>query len=156
MFPVGDIASYDITGKGFDKKIEQKVRVCHMNYLVHIDRLMFKKHGIHVYVSLKSSWRPKWWELIKKRSGLSQHVYSYLGATDITCDDFAENWEILLEYLINHTSYTRLAVYHTIDPKTGKKSGFIHGDYKNECNDAYVYKIVGGAWKRDYPIERNN
>ncbi len=157
MHSVHDIASYDITGKGFDKKIEQIVRVCHMNYLIYIDRLIYKKFDFHVYVSLKSSWRPKWWEKLKKRSGYSPHTYGYLGATDITCDDYPENWEILLEYLIKHTDYTRLAVYHTkwVD-KNGKEhqGGFIHGDYQNECNDAYVYKVVGGTWYRDYQIER--
>lgn len=146
MNSVNDIKSYDITGKGFDKKIEQVVRVCHMNYLTYIDRLIHKKYGFNIYVSLKSSWRPKWWERMKGRSGRSEHAYGFLGATDITCDDFKNNWQILLKYLIKHTDYTRLAVYH--------KSGFIHGDYKNECDDAYVYKIVNGNWIRDYKIER--
>ena len=125
-----------------------------MNYLVYVDRLLHKQYGIRVYVSLKSSWRPKWWEYLKKRSGNSQHTYQKMGGTDITCDHFAENWMILLDHLIKHTGYTRLAVYHNINPKTGEKSGFIHGDFKNEYKDSWVYKIVGGIWKRDYKIER--
>jgi len=144
MFEVDKIENYNITDKPFDKKVEQVVRACHMNYLVHIDRLIHKKHGFNVYVSLKSSWRPKWWEHQKGRSGRSEHSYGFLGATDITCDLFKKNRHILLDHLIKHTSYTRLAVY----------DGFIHADYKNEYDDSYVYKIVNGKWIRDYKIER--
>lgn len=144
MYPVDDIKSYDITGKGFDKKVEQVVRACHMNYLVYIDGIMHKKHMVHVYVSKKSSWRPKWWEKLRGRSGLSEHTYLFLGATDITCDLFKKNKHLLLSYLIRHTSYTRLAVYKS----------FIHADYKNEYDDAYVYKVVNGRWYRDYRIKR--
>ena len=144
MHPVDKIESYDITGNGFPKKVEQVVRACHMNYLMYIDRLMHKEHMVRVYVSQKSSWRPTWWERSKGRSGLSEHTYGFLGATDITCDLFTKNKHLLLEYLIKHTSYTRFAVY----------DGFIHADYKNEYDDAYAYKVVNGRWYRDYKIER--
>lgn len=151
MHSVNDITSYDITGKGFDKKIENKVRVCHLNYLSYVNDKLLREKGIEIYVSLKSSWRPTWWEKLKNRSGRGEHSYGYLGATDITCDSFPENWKTLLEYLIKYTSYTRLAVYHTVRPD-GSKGGFIHGDYKNEPNDAFVYN---SKWARQYPMNRD-
>lgn len=142
MHPVHDIRSYDITGKGFDKKVEQMVRVCHMAPLMVVDGFICKALGINIYVSMKSSWRPKWWETSKGRSGYSEHTYNFMGATDITCDDFENNKEVLLGYLMKHTNYTRLAVYN----------GFIHADYKNEWNDRYVYN---SSWVRQYRFNEN-
>lgn len=143
MNSVHEIESFDITGKGFDKNVEQMVRVCHMEPLKKVEAAIEKNCGllIKLYVSLKSSWRPVWWEKLKKRSGYSSHTYNFMGATDITCDDFKNNWPTLLEYLIKETSYTRLAVYN----------GFIHGDYKNDYHDSYVYN---SSWVRQYKIER--
>ena len=107
-------------------------------------RLVAQKRDIKIYVSLKSSYRSVEWEKSKGRSGYSEHTYNFLGACDITCDNFKENKGILLEALIASTRYTRLAVYN----------GFIHGDYRNSQNDAYVYKVTNGSWVRDYPIKR--
>jgi hypothetical protein len=143
MNSIHDIASYDITGKGFDKNIEQMVRACHMAPLKKAEAAIEKNCGflIKLYVSLKSSWRPVWWEKLKGRSGYSGHTYNFMGATDTTCDDFEANKEILLEYLIKETNYTRLAIYN----------GFIHCDYKNDYKDSWVYN---SAWVRQFKIER--
>lgn len=145
MHSIHDITSYDITGKGFDKKVDIKVRVCHMEPLKRVEAKVLAKCGIKVHVSLRSSWRPVWWERLKNRTGRSEHTYGWLGATDVTCDGFADNWEILLDALISETHYTRLTVYHT------ENGGFIHCDYKNPYNDAYVYN---SKWVRQYKIER--
>src|SRR6056297_1408588 len=112
MHSIHDIKSYDITGKGFDRNIEQMVRVCHMAPLIKTEPALQQMCGtdIKVYVSLKSSWRPVWWEKLKKRSGYSSHTYNFMGATDITCDNYPQNWKLLLDALIKNTSYTRLAV----------------------------------------------
>lgn len=152
MYDVNDIKSYDITGKGFDPRIEQLVRVCHMNYLRYINRLILKKHNFHIYVSLKSSWRPKWWEKAKGRSGSSTHTYNFMGATDITCVDFPDRWEIILKYLTEHTCYTRMAIYHTVR-KDGVKSGFIHVDYKNKYDNRWVYEVKNGIWNKKHKIK---
>jgi hypothetical protein len=143
MHSIHDIKSYDITGKGFDKKVEQMVRVCHMEVLKKVEKSIERECGfkINLYVSLKSSWRPNWWEKLKGRSGFSEHTYNFMGATDITCENFEQNKNILLDALINHSSYTRLAVY----------KGFIHGDYKNDYDDSFVYN---GKWQRQYKIDR--
>ncbi len=82
--------------------------------------------GVWLSASLKSGYRPKWWERKKKRSGNSQHCFEDewadgSGAVDWTCGSFKANKNRLLELMIKHTNYTRLAVY----------DGFIHADYKS-------------------------
>lgn len=82
--------------------------------------------GVWVTASLKSGYRPKWWELQHGRSGNSQHVYrdeweNGSGAVDWTCKDFEVNKDKFLKLIIEHTKYTRIAVYNT----------FIHCDYKD-------------------------
>lgn len=138
MHPVKEISSYDITGKGFDKKVEQMVRTCHMEPLIKTEEYI---GSFCLYVSLKSSWRPNWWEKQKGRSGFSEHTYNFMGATDITCDDFENNKEELLLALIKCTNYTRFAIYN----------GFIHADYKNDYNDTWVYN---SKWVRQYQVFR--
>lgn len=153
MHSIHDINSFDITGKGFDKKIEQMVRVCHQEPLIKVEKkIQIECTEIKLYVSLKSSWRPIWWEKLKKRSGYSEHTYSFMGGTDIVCDDYSDNWEILLKALMTETHYTRLAVYHTYNPKTRKKGGFIHGDFKNPYEERFVYN---SKWVRQYQFDSN-
>jgi len=79
-----------------------------------------KELGIPMTASLKSGYRPKWWELRHGRKGGSQHVFLGKGAIDWTCKNFKINKEKLLDLLIKHTTYTRFAIYN----------GFIHCDYK--------------------------
>lgn len=84
-----------------------------------------KELGVWVTASLKSGYRPKWWEIKKKRSGNSQHIFkddwiNGSGAIDWTCDDFDLKKNIFLALIIKYTNYTRMAIYE----------GFIHCDYK--------------------------
>lgn len=143
MYPIRDIRNYDIKGDGLPSKVETVAYVAHMAPLIAVEEYIQKKYkcDIKLYVSLKSSYRSQEWEKSKGRSGYSEHTYNFLGACDITCDNFVENKTILLEALIAVTRYTRLAVYN----------GFIHGDYKNSQADAYVYN---SAWVRQHPIKR--
>lgn len=79
-----------------------------------------------------SGWRPYFWEIARGRSGGSQHTFGQRktkvldekGGCDITCEDFKNNKNALLEALIENTSYLRFAVYDT----------FIHADYKDTHN----------------------
>lgn len=137
MNHVDKIESYDIEGKGLPVLVEMKVRAFHMAPLVQVDRVMHKKCGVRVYVSIKSSYRSPEWEEKKGRSKYGEHTFRNMGATDITCDDFEDNKEVLLEVLKKETNYTRLAVYDT----------FIHGDYKNEFESRWVYN---SKWLRQY------
>ena len=79
-----------------------------------------KALGVSMTASLFSGYRPKWWEIFKKRSGNSQHVFIGKGAVDWTCFDFENNKDELLRLIIEHTEYTRIAIYNS----------FIHCDYK--------------------------
>jgi len=91
--------------------------------------------GVWITASLNSGWRPNWYEKSKGRSGNSQHTYEDewvkgSGAVDWTCADFPRNKDRLLELIIKHTTYTRIAIYN----------GFIHCDYKNtESNRREVF-----------------
>lgn len=81
--------------------------------------------GVWVTASLKSGYRPQWWEILKNRSGKSQHTFIEehplgSGAIDWTCSDFKANNDRFLELIIEHTNYTRIAIYGT----------FIHCDFK--------------------------
>lgn len=79
-----------------------------------------------------SGWRPYFWEIARGRSGGSQHTFGQRksvvldqkGACDITCEDFSQNVDYLLDALIEKTDYIRFAVYKT----------FIHADYKDTHN----------------------
>lgn len=82
--------------------------------------------GVWVTASEKSGYRPKWWEIWKKRDGTSQHVYkdewiNGSGAVDWTCKDFKQNKDEFLRLIIKHTNYTRICLY----------DNFIHCDYKD-------------------------
>lgn len=76
--------------------------------------------GLPMTASQKSGWRPYQWEIDHGRSGNSQHVFRTKGAVDWTCKTFRQNKVTLLNLLIEHTDYTRMAVYRN----------FIHCDYK--------------------------
>lgn len=78
------------------------------------------KLGVPMTASYKSGYRPYKWEISRGRNGKSQHVFEGKGAIDWTCKNFRGNKKELLELLVQHTEYTRFAVYNT----------FIHCDYK--------------------------
>jgi hypothetical protein len=79
---------------------------------------------------LCSGYRPFAWEIENGRSGRSQHTFGEgedgsfdvhaKGAIDWRCQDFSANKDTLLDLIIEHTNYTRIAVYES----------FIHCDYK--------------------------
>jgi len=94
--------------------------------------------GISVTASANSGYRPKWYELMKSRSGNSQHVFEGMGAVDWTCKNFSENKDRFLDLIINKTKYKRICVYDT----------FIHCDYKDTpANLRRLYKYENNAWK---------
>lgn len=79
-----------------------------------------EKLGTSMTASLKSGYRPYEWEISHGRNGNSQHTFQGKGAVDWTCKNFRGNKQELLELLVEHTEYTRFAVYNN----------FIHCDYK--------------------------
>lgn len=88
-----------------------------------------------VMVSANSGYRPRKYELSKGRSGNSQHCFYGKGAVDVTCEDFKENKDKLLEVLIEETEYTRFAIYNT----------FIHCDYAHQVENRWVFN---SRWER--------
>lgn len=139
MNTIHDIESYDISGKGLPDDVEKKIRLIHRPSLERVQCEL--GDSIKLEISLKSAYRSKEWERSKGRSGYSEHTYSGLGALDLTFNDFATNKDKVLKALIEHSLYTRIAVYNS----------FIHCDFKNKINDSYVYN---SAWVRQYKIER--
>lgn len=97
--------------------------------------------GIWVTASLKSGYRPQWWERLQHRSGKSQHTYiedwqNGSGAVDWTCKDFSENKEEFLRLIIKHTNYTRICIY----------DNFLHCDFKDN-DKRELFKYDGAEWK---------
>lgn len=103
-----------------------------------------------VMVSLNSGFRSYIWEIQHDRSGTSQHCFGQKpsgkfdenkkGATDFTCDDFANQKDELLRLMIKHTNYTRFCVYNS----------FIHADYKptdGNKRQLFYYGQVRKQWK---------
>ena len=112
------IDDFNIAGEPIPSEIEYKIE----DY--HIKELEPLTDTLKVYPSAKSGYRPKSWELSHGRSGNSQHTFEGKGATDWTCDDFEDNKDTLLNFLITSTAYLRITIYNT----------FIHCDYKDTHN----------------------
>jgi len=117
------VSDFNISGKPIPESVVDRILEHH---LLPIQRVI-DYTCLKIYPSLKSGYRSYEWEIAHGRSGTSQHSYiaDGKGATDITCDDFEDNVDTLLEGLISYTTYTRFAVYN----------GFIHADYKKTTNN---------------------
>lgn len=96
-----------------------------------------------IAASLKSGYRPKHYELSRKRSGTSEHTFSKrwlkgTGAVDWTCKDFEKNRDRFLNLIIKHTEYVRICVY----------DNFIHCDYKDTFdNRRQLFRYDGEKWQ---------
>jgi len=130
-YSITELNSYDIAGKGLPDKVETKVLVCHIRPLTALQDIL----GFDLHVSIKSSYRSKEWEKSHGRSGYSQHTYEYLGAVDLTFDDFNNKKDEVIEALSLNTEYTRVAIYNS----------FLHIDYKNSQSERWLYD---SSWKR--------
>ena len=120
-----NISDFCISNEDVPKVIADRILEYHLNPMNAVqDATPFD-----VYPSQNSCWRPWVWEIARGRKGYSQHTFGQRenevvfekGACDITCEDFEENKDALLEALIENTDYIRFAVYDT----------FIHADYKD-------------------------
>ena len=105
-----------ITGDSVTLSIATKLLHYHMIPASRVRKAL----GLPMTASQKSGYRPYEWEISRGRSGNSQHVFKGKGAIDWTCRHFRQNKQKLLALLIEHTDYTRMAVYRN----------FIHCDYK--------------------------
>lgn len=113
-------------------------------YLFHIPQLqrLEKQLGRRVYVSKRSGWRPKPYEIAKGRSGDSEHTYLEIcyqgrrGAVDIMCPDVGFNQ--LIEAAMKVTEYRRVSAYYD--------HNFIHCDYKDVDGKRRFYQ-GGEVWE---------
>ena len=79
-----------------------------------------------IFCSQNSGWRPREWELSRKRSGNSEHTFIKKGAIDWTAEDLKRLFELILK----HTKYTRIAVYPS--------ARFIHCDYASTYRKLFL------------------
>lgn len=139
------ISDFCISTKHIPKVIADRILEFHLRPLQSVQDNCID--DLDVFVSLNSCWRPYSWEISHGRNGESQHTFGQRlngvileekGACDITCSDFANKKDALLEALINDTNYIRFAVYN----------GFIHADYK-DTNDGkrILFDVVDNKWK---------
>jgi len=105
-----------VTGDDIPIEVADKILTYHIEPMNEVRDIL----GYPITASQNSGYRPHDYEISKGRSGNSQHTFKGLGAVDWTCGDFEDNYEDLLETIIDNTDYTRMAVYNS----------FIHCDYK--------------------------
>ena len=127
------ISDFNISGESIPQTVADKIYLYHAIPLNVVREELIE---IDVRVSQRSGYRPTWWEKQAGRDGTSEHCFRGNGAVDITCDDFSENKEQLVEALIKYTNYQRIAVYNT----------FIHCDYKP--NGDGKRWIFDSKWRR--------
>ncbi|WP_421809073.1 hypothetical protein [Flagellimonas sp.] len=129
------ISDFNISGKDIPQDVADKILDFHLRPLERVQECVSFK----ISVSQKSGYRPRWWELNKGRSGNSQHCFYGKGATDVTCDDFKDNFNEFLGALIDNTDYTRFAIYDS----------FIHCDYAMQ-DERWVFNK---DWERMYRLD---
>lgn len=131
-------SDFNISGEPIPEKVADKIFLHHIRPLNRIETIYPE---LELTISQKSGYRSVIWEKRKGRKGDSQHTFEYKGAADITCSNFSDNIETLLNALIDHTDYSRIAIYRS----------FIHCDYKNEeVGKRWVYN---SNWEKLYEIE---
>jgi len=125
------ISDFCIVDKPTPLDVIDKIEEFHLQPL----RMVNACADFNVFVSANSGYRPRAYELSKGRKGNSQHCFYGKGAVDVTCEDFKENKDKLLEVLIEETEYTRFAIYNT----------FIHVDYAHQVENRWVFN---SRWER--------
>lgn len=129
-----DISDFVIDGKPVPVEIADKILHYHIIPLQAVREAV----GKPIWPSQKSGYRSLEWEKAHGRSGKSQHCFLGKGAVDLT---YNGNIDVLLEAVIEHTDYTRMAVYYD------NNTQFIHLDYKAQDGKRYVYSsTVHSRW----------
>jgi hypothetical protein len=113
-----NISDFNITGGPIPQDVADKILMHHLIPLARVCQVS----GLKLVISKRSGYRPKWYEIKKKRSGDSQHTFEGFGAVDITCENFQEHKWDLIAHLNTETQYKRIALYDS--------KNFIHLDYK--------------------------
>lgn len=130
------VSDFNISGEPIPEDICDKIVTFHI--------LPLQSVRNHVQFELKvsdnSGYRSVAWEISKGRSGNSQHTFKDKGAVDLTCDDFDNNKNKLLNALIEFSNYTRIAMYNS----------FIHCDYKETASGKREFYNSNSASEWDF------
>lgn len=132
------ISDFNISGKPIPEDIADKILEFHLRPLERVQAAL----PIKIWVSAKSGYRSYEWEKSKGRPGNSQHCFYGKGAADLTCEGFDKNFDEFLGALVNHTDYSRFAIYKT----------FIHCDYAMQ-DERWVFNQ---KWERLYRLDADD
>jgi hypothetical protein len=129
------ISDFCITKDNLLQHIADSILQYHIRPIQTVEREM----NIKVTCSMKSGYRTIEHEVLSGRGNGSQHTFSEkhqygIGASDLT----STNIKKLIEGLIKHTNYRRIAYY--------PKQNFVHVDYKG--NERIYFEAQGKEWKR--------
>ena len=133
-----EIEEFNRTGAILSKDIEEKIQV-HINEMNPIRHAL----GFPVIVSKNSGYRPRAYELMKRRSGNSEHNFEGKGAVDYTCAT-KEKTKLLLENLKSKSKYTRICYY--------PNDNFIHCDYKAKDRQYFEAESPTSNWVFKYNL----
>jgi len=111
-----NISDFNISGEPIPETVADKILKWHILPMQRVRNLI----NIAIWPSQESGYRSYQWEKSRGRSGGSQHTFRGRGAVDWTCFKFNENSSLLINYIIDETDYTRIALY----------KNFVHCDYK--------------------------
>lgn len=111
-----NISEFNISGRAIPESVADKILHHHILPMQSVREEL----DVPMWPSEKSGYRSEAWEKQRGRSGKSQHTFKGKGAVDWTCKNFIQNRQKLIKAIIEHTDYTRMALYDT----------FIHCDYK--------------------------
>lgn len=112
-----NVSDFVITGDTIPLHVADKIL---KNFIWPLQRIRIVL-GAAIWASQKSGYRPESWEKFRGRSGNSQHCFKLGGACDLT---WSGDIDMLLDALIEHTEFTRMAVYYD------NNTQFIHIDMK--------------------------
>jgi len=129
------ISDFNISGEPIPEMVADKILRFHIEPL----NMVSMNLPFEIIISQNSGYRSVKWEKSKGRLGNSQHCFKGNGAVDLTCKDFDNDFNSLLDALIHYTDYTRFAIY----------DNFIHCDYAFTPGNRWVFNK---KWERMYQI----
>ena len=127
-----EIEEFNRTGAILTKEIEDKIKV----HIAEINPIRIEL-DFPVLVSNNSGYRPREYEISKKRSGNSEHTFEGKGAVDYTAST-ASKVKKLVEKLKKDSKYTRICYY--------PNNNFVHCDYKTSKRQYFEALSPTSAW----------
>lgn len=132
------IQEFCITDDPVPQDVADKIIKYHMLPI----NLVREEFGMPVIVSLRSGYRPIYYESSKGRSGNSQHNFKGLGATDYS---HSGCWDEFIRLIIKLTDYTRVCWY--------PNNNFVHCDYNSDERQLFLADSPTDAWQYKVKLE---